>query len=642
MPVFKSFAMMAVAAAGLTLACMVMPSQPALADTGGYPDAGMPCELAPYNTVGYCDTVSGPYDWGPVKNGSAASQLSPYGYGYRNCTDYVAWKIHQVFGIALPKTLGNAATWGSRLSAAGYTFDSAPRVGDIAAWNTGDGGFGHVAYVFAVVNGIASLDEYNVAGTGQFTSNRTTASGSAGAPSEFVHIGNLPPISSATRNLLSNASWGSGSFAPWKTIAVNGGTVNWAAYKNSSLAEQGAWYGASNTSTAGGSIYQDVAVATSPGQSYTFSIWVRSASGSPVSGVLALWGLGGTQESDSTSFTAGSTWTQVAVPLDITKAGHTTLRAQLYESTPGQTYYFDGAALVNDGLSNASWGSGSFAPWKTIAVNGGTVNWAAYKNSSLAEQGAWYGASNTSTAGGSIYQDVAVATSPGQSYTFSIWVRSASGSPVSGVLALWGLGGTQESDSTSFTAGSTWTQVAVPLDITKAGHTTLRAQLYESTPGQTYYFDGAALVNDGLSNASWGSGSFAPWKTIAVNGGTVNWAAYKNSSLAEQGAWYGASNTSTAGGSIYQDVAVATSPGQSYTFSIWVRSASGSPVSGVLALWGLGGTQESDSTSFTAGSTWTQVAVPLDITKAGHTTLRAQLYESTPGQTYYFDGAAVS
>jgi len=62
----------------------------------------------------------------------------------------------------------------------------------------------------------------------------------------------------------------------------------------------------------------------------------------------------------------------------------------------------------------------------------------------------------------------------------------------------------------------------------------------------------------------------------------------------------------------------------------------------VLALWGLGGTQESASTSFTAGSTWTQVAVPLDITNAGHTTLRAQLYESTTGQTYYFDGGALS
>jgi hypothetical protein len=61
--------------------------------------------------------------------------------------------------------------------------------------------------------------------------------------------------------------------------------------------------------------------------------------------VLALWGLGGTQESASTSFTAGTTWTQVSVPLDITKTGHTTLRAQLYETTAGATYYFDGGTL---------------------------------------------------------------------------------------------------------------------------------------------------------------------------------------------------------------------------------------------------------------------------------------------------------
>ncbi len=35
-------------------------------DTGGYPDAGMPCEHAPYSSTGYCTSVNGPYDWGPV------------------------------------------------------------------------------------------------------------------------------------------------------------------------------------------------------------------------------------------------------------------------------------------------------------------------------------------------------------------------------------------------------------------------------------------------------------------------------------------------------------------------------------------------------------------------------------------------
>jgi surface antigen len=209
------------------MACLTLAAPPALAGTGGYPYANMPCELAPYNTVGYCNTVSGPYDWGPVKNGSPASQLSPYRYGYRNCTDYVAWKIHQVLGVTLPTTLGNAATWGPRLKKAGYHYDSTPRPGDIAAWNTGAGGFGHVAYVYAVKNGVASLDEYNVAGTGAFSSNRTTASSSAGAPSEYVHIGALPTGSATGRNIFYTGANGQINQwwvfnGAWQNVALSG------------------------------------------------------------------------------------------------------------------------------------------------------------------------------------------------------------------------------------------------------------------------------------------------------------------------------------------------------------------------------------------------------------------------------------
>lgn len=143
-------------------------------DTGGYPYSTAPDCSAEYGTYAWC--VNG-YD------------ISSYGYAYRNCTDYVAWKVRTVFGIVLPRTLGNASTWGINLHATGYAYDSTPRVGDIAAWNTGTGGFGHVAYVYAVHGAIASLDEYNAAGTGLFTSNRTTARGSAGTPDEYVHVG---------------------------------------------------------------------------------------------------------------------------------------------------------------------------------------------------------------------------------------------------------------------------------------------------------------------------------------------------------------------------------------------------------------------------------------------------------------------
>ena len=199
----------------------------AIAATGGYPYA---------NAVN-CSTKYGPDSW--CINGG---DISPYGYVYRNCTDYVAWKILQVLGVTLPKTLGNASTWGARLKADHYSFDSSPRVGDIAAWNNVDHGLGHVAYVYAVSNGIASLDEYNVANTGKFSSNRTTASGSAGTPSEYVHIGNLPASgkgSDFNGDGLDDIAWHQGSTLYMLQATGNGtfsiagsssgiGTANWA------------------------------------------------------------------------------------------------------------------------------------------------------------------------------------------------------------------------------------------------------------------------------------------------------------------------------------------------------------------------------------------------------------------------------
>lgn len=160
--------------AGSIVATGLVPSLASTPSTGGYP----------YASAADCSAQHGQYSW--CIHGS---QFSSFGYGYRNCTDYVAWKIDQVLDVSLPKSLGNANKWGPRLKADGYSYDPSPRVGDIAAWNYGGGGFGHVAYVYAVNHGIASLDEYNVAGTGLFSSNRTTARSSAGPPSEFIHIG---------------------------------------------------------------------------------------------------------------------------------------------------------------------------------------------------------------------------------------------------------------------------------------------------------------------------------------------------------------------------------------------------------------------------------------------------------------------
>jgi len=125
--------------------------------------------------------------------------------------------------------------------------------------------------------------------------------------------------------------------------------VSHTAYKNASRSHEGGHFMEANTSKAGGSLAQDVSITTKPGESYAFSVWVRSPTGARISGTVALWGLGGTQESGATDFTVGSEWTLITAPLDVAKAGHTKLRAEIYMGNTKVNYDFDGASLVRGG-----------------------------------------------------------------------------------------------------------------------------------------------------------------------------------------------------------------------------------------------------------------------------------------------------
>jgi surface antigen len=135
----------------------------AAADTGGYPYASMPCEHSPYGVSGganYCVD----YDWGPkhTQAFNDPSEISPYGYAYRNCTDYVAWKLASL-GVqpVQYKGLGNASSWGTLAAKHSVTNNATPAVGSVAVNTTAAGGLGHVAFVYAISGSQISVGEYN-------------------------------------------------------------------------------------------------------------------------------------------------------------------------------------------------------------------------------------------------------------------------------------------------------------------------------------------------------------------------------------------------------------------------------------------------------------------------------------------------
>jgi surface antigen len=96
----------------------------------------------------------------------AGSALSPLGYVYRNCTDFVAWRLNRDQGVTaapwkwvwsnLTPNGGNASEWEKAWIANGWPVSSTPIVGSVA-WFVGN----HVAYVHAISGSNVLIEEYN-------------------------------------------------------------------------------------------------------------------------------------------------------------------------------------------------------------------------------------------------------------------------------------------------------------------------------------------------------------------------------------------------------------------------------------------------------------------------------------------------
>jgi surface antigen len=154
---------------------------PAAAGTNDYPYQGAAC-WSTGGTSGSCAN----YDW-RVNGG----EWDPWGFGYRNCTSWVAWKMNHTNGIAFSNGMrggrwGNANTWDDNAVALGYTVDASPVAGAIA--QTDAGSYGHVAWVERVnTDGTVTLEDYNYGGTGAYAE-RTVPAGNY----RYIHVQDLP------------------------------------------------------------------------------------------------------------------------------------------------------------------------------------------------------------------------------------------------------------------------------------------------------------------------------------------------------------------------------------------------------------------------------------------------------------------
>ncbi len=104
------------------------------------------------------------YPWWNQTPNDYGGGLSPLGYYYRECVDFVAWRLNRDAGsTAAPwrwawanLASGSAYRWESEWRAHGWVVSSEPVTGAVA-WFP----YNHVAYVQSVGDGTVVLEEYN-------------------------------------------------------------------------------------------------------------------------------------------------------------------------------------------------------------------------------------------------------------------------------------------------------------------------------------------------------------------------------------------------------------------------------------------------------------------------------------------------
>jgi len=433
-----------------------------------------------------------------------------------------------------------------------------------------------------------------------------------------------PPFSSSPSNLLRNGSFERNQTAGWSTLNSGGGTVSAAPYRSAAVPEGGN-YLEFNTSRPFGSVFQDTHADLAPGQSYTFSMWVRARSRSIATVCAVLWGLGTTAGNGTTCRRVGRSWKRISAPYDVSSWGLSRLRAQVFLLTTNIDLDITGASVVSDGLANATFEGNRRAGWSTLGSRGGRVSATARSVSGVPEGGNVL-EFNTSQSGGSVYQDVPMNLVPNQSYTFSVLAKARATTIEHVCVVLWGIGATTQNGTTCARVGTHWKRISVPYDVSATGLWHLRAQVYLLSTGVNLDIAGTSLVNDGLSNGSFERNHTFGWSRLDPPGGRVSWAPRQAALGLPGGDNFLEFNTSLPGGSVFQDTRTNLVPNQSYTFSVWARARATSPEKVCVVLWGTGFGIENGTTCATVGRGWTLIAAPFDVGSWGLTHLRAQVY----------------
>lgn len=408
---------------------------------------------------------------------------------------------------------------------------------------------------------------------------------------------------------------------PWFTVTSGSSKGSAVVWSDPDVAHGGSKYLEATISGATGSVVNDSEATVDVGDQYTMSAWVRTKSGTASGKMVLSFRGGSTVQSRDVSFTANTSWKQLVVTLPATVAGNNTVRAEFSISTLGVPVQIDDVSV--DEISN----------WFVNTVSGVTTTEQVITDRQSAQGGTSFARVSTSGANGGITASAPTTIRAGAEYTMQAFVRSTSGSPVSGTMRLSGTGTSTEQASTPFRATSDWTDVSLSFTATKS-NTTLTGDIVLAAAG--------ALDVDSIVIKPTVIAFERPWLTTAGSGGTITAVAYDDPDRAHEGEGVlEVSKTGAADSTVYHDIAAAPAAGSRYTATAWVRSGSSATVAGRLVLTANGGTADTAYVDFTASDAWAPVTLMLPVTHSGHTSMTVSIVLRTAGVALLVDDVVV-
>lgn len=156
------------------------------APSTAYPWAHASCE---FGTAGGARCTnptdrSDRYDWG-LRGSGGFRRYDAWGYEYRNCTSYVAWRLSRAHKNEF-SLLGDASDWPASArarSSAGVVRNHTPTPGAAAVWIATN----HVAYVESTTRGVI-VSDFNARGTGRYWAPHPLREYDGRAPDWYIHF----------------------------------------------------------------------------------------------------------------------------------------------------------------------------------------------------------------------------------------------------------------------------------------------------------------------------------------------------------------------------------------------------------------------------------------------------------------------